>query len=103
MRKSVALFLASAFPIVCSFHSSFSRAANVADSSADRHLVRERPLLEIGPAPKQKWAQPPSANVKVVSYNIRWRSGDELRKLASLLKGDPENGGAAILGLQEVD
>ena len=41
--------------------------------------------------------------VKIVSYNIRFRSGKELKKMISLLHNDPEVGGAAILGLQEVD
>jgi endonuclease/exonuclease/phosphatase family metal-dependent hydrolase len=41
--------------------------------------------------------------IKIVSYNIRWRSGDELKKIIELLQNDPEIGGAAILGLQEVD
>jgi endonuclease/exonuclease/phosphatase family metal-dependent hydrolase len=43
------------------------------------------------------------ADVKIVSYNIRWRGGEELRRLARVLKDDAEIGGAAILGLQEVD
>jgi len=40
---------------------------------------------------------------KVVSYNIRWRGGDDLRELIKQFKQDPEIGGAAIIGLQEVD
>jgi len=44
-----------------------------------------------------------SPDFKIVSYNIRWRSGDDLHELAQLLKADPEIGGAAIVGLQEVD
>ena len=48
----------------------------------------------------------PPANpreLKVVTYNIRWRAGDELKQLAKLLKDDTYVGGATILGLQEVD
>ena len=41
--------------------------------------------------------------IKVISYNIRWRSGDDLKKIIKLFKDDPEIGGAAILCLQEVD
>ena len=41
--------------------------------------------------------------LKIVSYNIRWRSGDQLQQIIQLLKTDPEIGGAAIIGLQEVD
>ena len=47
-----------------------------------------------GEAPKE---------IKIVSYNIRWRSGEDLKELTKLLREDPEIGSAAILGLQEVD
>jgi endonuclease/exonuclease/phosphatase family metal-dependent hydrolase len=60
-------------------------------------------ILELGqPAPKIS----PSKDVpglKIVSYNIRWRSGDQLQQIIQLLKTDPEIGGAGIIGLQEVD
>ena len=60
-------------------------------------------LLEIGAG--TKLAQPPKLprQFKVISYNIRWRSGDELRELIKLFQNDPEIGGAAFLGLQETD
>ncbi|MBA3438675.1 MAG: endonuclease/exonuclease/phosphatase family protein [Pyrinomonadaceae bacterium] len=41
--------------------------------------------------------------IKIVSYNMRWRGGDELRRLIVMLREDAEIGGAAIIGLQEVD
>jgi endonuclease/exonuclease/phosphatase family metal-dependent hydrolase len=41
--------------------------------------------------------------LRVVSYNIRWRGGEDLRELIRLLRDDPEIGGADIIGLQEVD
>src|SRR5215204_4277727 len=44
-----------------------------------------------------------AGEIKVVSYNIRWRSGDDLKLLIKLFKEHPEIGGAAIMGLQEVD
>jgi endonuclease/exonuclease/phosphatase family metal-dependent hydrolase len=60
-------------------------------------------LLETGAPPKP--AQPPPApdSIKIISYNIRWRGGEDLRRLIQLLKTDPEIGGAAVVGLQEVD
>ncbi len=59
-------------------------------------------LLESGKGVTLK--NPTATNeVKVVSYNIRWRSGDELKLLIKLLQEDPEIGNAMILGLQEVD
>ncbi len=60
-------------------------------------------LLEVGRAANISDAAKAPAEIKVVSYNIRWRGGDDLRKLIQLLKDDPEIGGAAIIGLQEVD
>lgn len=61
-------------------------------------------LLEFGQgaAVKSIDTSPPS-EFKVVSYNIRWRSGEELKELIKLFREDPEIGNATILGLQEVD
>ena len=61
------------------------------------------PLLETGRGATLR--KPPASinEIKVVSYNIRWRSGEELKRLAKLLNEDPEVGGASILCLQEVD
>ncbi|HEY6231790.1 MAG TPA: endonuclease/exonuclease/phosphatase family protein [Pyrinomonadaceae bacterium] len=100
MRKFVALFLASAFPLVSTYHASSSTEILFADLG-DGRSSRESPLLETGRA--SKLVKPSSSDLKVVSYNIRWRSGDELRRLTGLLKHDSETSGAAILGLQEVD
>jgi endonuclease/exonuclease/phosphatase family metal-dependent hydrolase len=71
--------------------------ARVSDQKADSLL------LESGKAATLRKHHANTAEIKIVSYNIRWRGGDELKKLAKLLHEDPEIGGAAILGLQEVD
>jgi endonuclease/exonuclease/phosphatase family metal-dependent hydrolase len=60
-------------------------------------------LLESGKAATIRQHHANSDEIKIVSYNIRWRGGDELKQLAKLLHEDPEIGGASILGLQEVD
>ena len=60
-------------------------------------------LLESGKAATLRKHDPGAGELKIVSYNIRWRTGDELKQIAKLLREDPEIGGAAILGLQEVD
>ena len=60
-------------------------------------------LLESGKAATLRKQESAPQEIKVVSYNIRWRSGDDLKKIIELLHNDPEIGGAAILGLQEVD
>jgi endonuclease/exonuclease/phosphatase family metal-dependent hydrolase len=65
--------------------------------------VRESPLLETGSASKLRAAAASPSELKIVSYNIRWRGGDALRRLIALLRDDAEIGRADILGLQEVD
>jgi endonuclease/exonuclease/phosphatase family metal-dependent hydrolase len=60
-------------------------------------------LVESGKAATLRKQTSTPQEIKIVSYNIRWRSGDHLKKIIELLENDPEIGGAAILGLQEVD
>jgi len=60
-------------------------------------------LLEAGRAATIRKYAPATNELKIVSYNIRWRGGDELKQLAKLLHDDKEIGGASILCLQEVD
>ncbi len=59
-------------------------------------------LFESGEASKLR-TPPTSAEFRVVSYNIRWRSGDDLKKLIQLFREDAEIGNATVLALQEVD
>jgi endonuclease/exonuclease/phosphatase family metal-dependent hydrolase len=66
-------------------------------------LNHDQALLETGRAPNLSSATKAPTDIKVVSYNIRWRGGDELNKLINLLKADSEIAGAGIVGLQEVD
>ena len=83
-----------ALALACAPFDSFVRAQTVSESTS---------LLETGRAAKLISAPARPATIKVVSYNIRWRGGDDLRKLIALLRNDPEIGQAAIIGLQEVD
>jgi endonuclease/exonuclease/phosphatase family metal-dependent hydrolase len=66
-------------------------------------LPSDVPLLEEGKGTTLRKQTTASQEIKVVSYNIRWRSGKELKKIIKVLQDDPEVGGAAILALQEVD
>ncbi|HYY56855.1 MAG TPA: endonuclease/exonuclease/phosphatase family protein [Pyrinomonadaceae bacterium] len=71
---------------------------------AEEARAREPELLETGsPARTRTLASNAPARIKIVSYNIRWRGGEDLRRLIELLRGDAEIGGAAVIGLQEVD
>src|ERR1051325_591736 len=61
------------------------------------------PLLESGQGASVRPQTAIPAEIKVISYNIRWRSGDDLKTLIKFLQEDPEIGSASILALQEVD
>ena len=59
------------------------------------------PLVESGKA--EKLITPPAASeLKIVSYNIRWRSGEELQQITRWLK-EAAASRPTIIGLQEVD
>ncbi|MCA1816729.1 MAG: endonuclease/exonuclease/phosphatase family protein [Acidobacteria bacterium] len=55
------------------------------------------------------FAKEPAANaatpveIKIVSYNMRWRGGKELDAITKLLRDDTHLGGADVVGLQEAD
>jgi endonuclease/exonuclease/phosphatase family metal-dependent hydrolase len=71
--------------------------------SDERGAAASASLLEVGSARKLVAAPADPAEIKIVSYNIRYRAGEDLQELIKLLKDDPEIGGAALIGLQEVD
>jgi endonuclease/exonuclease/phosphatase family metal-dependent hydrolase len=60
-------------------------------------------LLETGSARRVQTPAASPSEIKIISYNMRWRSGDDLRQIISLLRSDPEIGNASIIGLQEAD
>jgi endonuclease/exonuclease/phosphatase family metal-dependent hydrolase len=64
---------------------------------------REALLLETGRATKLQTPTSAPSSIKIISYNIRWRGGEDLQKLIELFKTDKEIGRADIIGLQEVD
>jgi endonuclease/exonuclease/phosphatase family metal-dependent hydrolase len=64
---------------------------------------KEPVLLEVGGESKRAESEPAPDELKIVSYNIRWRGGDDLKQVIKLLKEDPEVGGAQVIALQEVD
>jgi endonuclease/exonuclease/phosphatase family metal-dependent hydrolase len=69
-------------------------------SSFARDVVNDKKFLEVS---TKKTTDKTPNEIKIVSYNIRWRGGDDLKKLIELFKTDKEIGGASIIGLQEVD
>src|SRR4026207_875109 len=63
----------------------------------------DTPLLESGQAATIRKQTSAPTEIKVITYNIRWRSGDDLQPMIKWLQEDPEIGCASILALQEVD
>ena len=64
-----------------------------------KDLPAPKPRLETGQAAKIISGPDPPAEIIVVSYNIRWRTGAELEQIASWLKSKH----AMVIALQEVD
>jgi endonuclease/exonuclease/phosphatase family metal-dependent hydrolase len=83
-----------ALALFCAPFYSFVNAQSVSEHST---------LLETGSAAKLPLMPASPEIIKIVTYNIRWRGGDDLRKLIAHLRDDPEIGRATIIGLQEVD
>lgn len=61
----------------------------------------ESKLLESGHATKLSHPATAPTEIKIVSYNIRWRSGKQLQQIIDWLKD--KNGRPSIIALQEVD
>ena len=101
-RSGAWRFPALAFAVVCLTAAALWLRPHASPAHAHDGASEAR-LLEVGgeAAPPKPGAAP--AVLKIVSYNIRYRVGDDLRQLVKLLKDDPEIGGAHVIGLQEVD
>lgn len=72
-------------------------------SALSSSLHQNTELFETGKAERLQTPSTSPSEIKIVSYNMRWRSGEDLRRIIELLRTDPEIGGAAIIGLQEAD
>ena len=59
-------------------------------------------LLETG-SPRKVAPPPASAEIRVVSYNVRYPDIEGVKRIAETLRTDREIGGAAIVALQEID
>ena len=98
MQKLFWLLTLVGLTAVVSLAAFYPRAADRADAA----MNADARLLETGNSAARK-VVPAFKELKIISYNIRFRSGDDLKQLIKLFQEDKEIGGAAILGLQEVD
>jgi endonuclease/exonuclease/phosphatase family metal-dependent hydrolase len=70
--------------------------------AGDAHLSDNSALLEYGQGTKLRTPLA-NAEMRIISYNIRWRSGEDLRTLIKLFRDDAELGNPTLMALQEVD
>jgi endonuclease/exonuclease/phosphatase family metal-dependent hydrolase len=61
--------------------------------------TNESQLLETGAAAKISKPAAEAKEISIITYNIRWRTGDELMKIADWLRGKQPS----VIALQEVD
>lgn len=83
-----------------------ARADFVRAQTPDALSDEDSRLLESGSASGRSANDAPveqPTGIKIVSYNMRWRGGDDLKEIIRLLREDKEIGGACVIGLQEVD
>jgi len=59
----------------------------------------DKDLLETGASTRPEKVAHPLKNVSIVTYNIRWRTGDELKQISKWLDGKMPS----VIALQEVD
>src|SRR5256714_9941025 len=69
---------------------------------AQRRSRQAATLLESG-APTHAETLSPSNEIRIVTYNIRWRSGAELDQIVRWLKATEDAKAPVIIALQEVD
>ena len=101
-RRSRRLYVFTLSLIACALLLAHGRAQRQTGQPQPA-VAADAQLLETGSAAQVSAPKDAPAECKIVSYNIRWRGGEELRALAKLLRDDKEIGGALVIGLQEVD
>lgn len=85
------------------FYASLTLALCVFTFALSFALAQGEELLETGRGARLETPPASPSEIKIVSYNMRWRSGEDLRGIIRLLKEDAEVGRAHIIGLQEAD
>ena len=109
LRALCCLLLAAHCLLLTSPHAGAQRAAGadgIVSAAADSTARDDARLLEVGRGDKSDKAMPPAPlppEIKIVSYNMRWRGGADLRALVEALRSDRVIGGASVIGLQEAD
>ena len=97
------LFLSQIFPLLLIQKSAAPKGTSGQVQPKETKSTDDATLLESGQPSTKGSAIPPTTEVRLVSYNIRWRSGDKLKEIIENFRKDKELGNPTILALQEVD
>ncbi len=99
----VKLVLIAALPFLAVIVDVSQKIATPAKSESRVSEQVDSSLLESSRPARLREMPATNGEIKIVSYNIRYRAGEDLNKLLKLFREDPEIGNAVLLGLQEVD
>jgi len=97
------LFVFQIFPLLLIQKSAASKAQSGQAQTKETKSSDDANLLELGQPSSKGRATSPNTEVRLISYNIRWRSGDKLKEIIENFLKDDELGNPTILALQEVD
>ena len=97
------LFVFQIFPLLLIQKSAAPKGTSGQVQTKETKSDNDAHLLESGEPRSKRGAIPPNTEIRVISYNIRFRSGDKLKEIIENFRKDEELGKPTILALQEVD
>jgi endonuclease/exonuclease/phosphatase family metal-dependent hydrolase len=97
------LFVFQIFPLPLIQKSATPKGKSEQVQTKETKSDNDAHLLESGEPRSKRGATTPNTEIRVISYNIRWRSGDKLKEIIENFRKDEELGKPTILALQEVD
>ena len=103
LSKVVFILLLIGLALEIPVATSYSNPNNFNQGTSRPTDPQDSVLLETGQAATVKTPSQLPDEIKVVSFNIRFRGGEDLQRLVKFFREDPEIGNATVLGLQEVD
>ena|SRR5436190_5368342 len=97
------LFVFQIFPLLLIQKSAAPKGQSGQVKTKETTSKNDETLLESGQPSAARRPTPPNTEVRLISYNIRWRSGDQLKEIIENFRKDEELGNPTIVALQEVD
>ncbi len=99
----IVLSILQVLPLLVVQKVSESREKPAKIQAKELNVVDNKTLLEAGQSATLRQISAKSELIRVVTYNIRFRSGDDLKKIILAFRHDKDLGSPSIICLQEVD